>query len=98
MLETLKTKNRDIKFYSVLDKEFKEYGEVINNFDVSEFATAVKNIENPQSGAKYLPSEERFEKLSCAKQLKERFFGQLPAQIGYCWGYNSVLNATEWHT
>lgn len=97
MLETLKTKNRDIKFYSVLDKEFKEYGEVINNFDVSEFATAVKNIENPQSGAKYLPSEERFEKLSCAKQLKERFFGQLPAQIGYCWGYNSVLNATEWH-
>lgn len=98
MLETLKIKNPDIKFYSVFDKEFKEYGEVISGLDVSEFLTAAKNIENPQSGAKYLPSEESFEKLSCAKCFKERFFGQLPAQIGYCWGYNSMLNATEWHT
>ena len=98
MIETLKSKNPGLKFYSVNDLEFKEYGEVITDIDATEFMIAAKNIKNPESGAQYVPSEETLEKLSSASMFKERFFGQLPAQIGYCWGYNTKLDATEWHT
>ncbi|MBQ5909896.1 MAG: DUF4867 family protein, partial [Bacteroidaceae bacterium] len=29
---------------------------------------------------------------------QNEFFGSLPAQLGYCWGHNNLMNATEWHT
>ena len=32
-----------------------------------------------------------------AKQLQNRFFGELPIQIGFCNGTNHLLNALEYH-
>lgn len=98
MLENLRKKNPDIKIYSVLDEEFNSFGRVIKNIDVEEIIETAKQIEYPESGVRYLPSEESFEKLQIAEQLRTEIFGTLPTETGYCWGHSSFLNATEWHT
>ncbi len=97
MLENLKKLNPEIPFYGVCDDEFSTFGRIIGNLDTSEIIAAAKAIENPESGSAYQPSVEAFEKLDIAKAIADNFFGTLPTQIGYCWGHNNFLNATEWH-
>lgn len=98
MLKHLKELNPQIEFYSVTDKEFSSYGRIIENLDVSEITECAKRILNPKSGSEYMPSVEDFEFLKIATEIENECFGSLPVQVGYCWGYNNKLNATEWHT
>lgn len=95
MLDNLKLKNPDIKLYSVNSEEFKTFGRVITGLDNSEIIKAAEKIIRPADGSAYTPSEESFEKLSIAKEIENKFFGTLPAQIGYCHGHNSLLNAAD---
>lgn len=97
MLDRLKNQNPDIQICSVNDSEFKTFGRVIKDLDTVEIVAAAKKIENPESGSVYTPSEESFEKLQIALQIKNNYFGTLPTQIGYCYGHNNLLNAAEWH-
>ena len=98
MLESLKKSNRDIQVRSVNDSEFKTFGRVLKNLDTTEIIAASERIANPEPDSVYTPSEESFEKLKIAEQIKNEYFGTLPTQIGYCYGHNSFLNAAEWHT
>lgn len=98
MLESLKKLNPNIQIYSANDSEFKTFGRVIENLDTTEIIAAAKKIAPPETGSVYTPSEESFEKLQIASQIKNNYFGTLPTQIGYCYGHNSFLNAAEWHT
>lgn len=86
-----------MKIYSVHDKEFKNYGRVIS-IDASSILQAAEKVEMPQSGTKYVPSLEEFEKLPIKQYLQDEVFGQVPMQLGYCWGWNDTMNALEWHT
>ena len=97
MLKKLIELNPGIEFYDVNDGEFSTFGRVIRDLDVSEIIETAKKIPNPASGSEYIPSVAEFEKLPIASEIGERFFGTLPAQVGYCFGYNSFLDATEWH-
>ena len=97
-LELLKLKNPEIKFYSVYDDEFKTYGRVINGLNTAEILAAAGKIEMPEDGSAYQASVPEFECLTIAEQIKSELFGTLPTQIGYCYGRNSMMNATEWHT
>lgn len=97
MIENLKKKNPEIKFYSVFDNEFKKYGK-IENIDTAEICGAAQVIKNPETGVKYVPSVENFESLPIGEYIKNMVYGGAETQIGYCWGYNTLLNATEWHT
>ena len=45
----------------------------------------------------YEPSIPELENLSVAQEIKDRFYGELPIQIGYCNGHNVLLNAVEYH-
>lgn len=98
MLENLKKLNPEIDFYDVTDKEFASFGRILKTFDTTEIIEVAKNISNPDSGSSYVPSCEDFEKLQIATEIKNECFGTLPTQIGYCWGYNTLMNATEWHS
>ena len=97
MFERLKELNKGINFYNVTDKEFSSFGRVITGLDVSEITAAAKNIKYPEDGSCYIPSVEAFETLKIASEIKDEYFGTLPAQIGYCFGHNNFMNATEWH-
>lgn len=98
MLEILKKLNPDVDFYDVSDKEFASFGRIVKNLDATEIIDTAKKIPNPESGSSYQPSVEDFEKLNIAETIKNEYYGSLPTQIGYCWGHNTMMNATEWHT
>ena len=98
MLEKLKKLNPEIEFYNVTDKEFAPFGKIIKTLDANEIIEVAKKIENPESGSSYVPTCEAFETLKIATEIKNECFGSLSTQIGYCWGHNTLMNATEWHT
>lgn len=97
MLNNLKELNKNIAFYDIFSEEFSEYGRVIDDIDVSEIMAEAKAIPYPESGSAYLPSVKSFEATDAAKKVKEAIFGALDTQMGYCYGHNDRLNATEWH-
>ena len=98
MLNKIKELNSEIEIFDINDKEFETFGRVINGVNADEIIVAAKKIQNPESGSSYMPSVEAFEGLDIAKTIKNNCFGSMPTQIGYCWGHNNFLNATEWHT
>lgn len=98
MLENLKKLNPEVELYDVSDKEFATFGRIIKSLDVTEIIETAQKIANPDNGSSYLPTCEDFEFLDIANKIENEFFGTLPTQIGYCWGHNNFLNATEWHT
>jgi len=80
----------------VTDKEFKKYGQVLKNYDCAEIIEKMKSTPLP-SDVIYEPSIKELEDLKIAEDLRIREFGELPIQIGYCNGNNSLLNAVEYH-
>ncbi|MGI6279222.1 MAG: DUF4867 family protein [Acutalibacteraceae bacterium] len=96
MLKTLKEKN-NIPFFSVFDDEFKAFGTVIKDLDTKEIISVAESFEMPKEGSIYHPTIPDFEKLAVANELKINYFGQLDCQVGFCYGYNRLLNVLEWH-
>lgn len=97
MLEKLKELNPEIEFFDVNDSEFKSFGRIINNLDVREITEAAKGITKPDIGSSYSPSAADFKFLKIANDIEIQCFGNLPIQVGYCWGHNNFMNAAEWH-
>jgi hypothetical protein len=81
---------------SVNDKEFKKYAQVLKNYDCIEILEKMESAPLPKDVI-YEPSIKELEELSIAKDLRDREFGELPIQIGYCNGNNYILNAVEYH-
>ena len=98
MLNELKKRNPGLKVIDVHSEEFSTYGRIITGMDTSEMIAHAQRIKNPDSGSMYLPSVDAFETLDIAEKIKTQFFGESKIQVGYCWGYNCVFGATEWHT
>ena len=97
MMKKLRRLNPTLDFFDVYSDEFAEYGRVIEGWDVTEISACAKKIEYPDVGSAYVPSLEDFERLDLARRIRDEIFGTLPTQIGYCYGHNSMLGATEWH-
>lgn len=85
-----------MEIISVTDKRFKKYGRVIKNIDFGTLVDAMKETFIPEK-VTYEPTVENLEKLEVAAEIKNKFFGELPIQIGYCNGHNELLNAVEYH-
>lgn len=96
MLNILNEKNKNIEIFSVFDDKFRSFGKVLE-IDTNEFTNAAKKLEIPEN-VKYFPAMSEFEGLKAAKKIKNDIFGEMPTQIGCCYGHSSFLNATEWHT
>ena len=96
MLEKLKKLNPTLALYDVTDPAFAAYGRIVE-MDTAEILRVADAMERPTEGATYLPSVDAFEALPIHKEIRERIFGTLPTQTGYCHGRNRSLDATEWH-
>lgn len=81
---------------TVNDIEFKKYGKVLNNYDVKELLNKMEATPLPRHVI-YEPSIRELEELKVAQDFKNREFGGLDIQIGYCNGNNNMLNAVEYH-
>lgn len=85
-----------MEILSVNSPEFRKYGRVINNVDMTELVKAMKNTPVPD-GVVYEPGDATLESLPVYKTISDICYGEMPIQIGYCNGHNSKLNALEYH-
>lgn len=79
----------------VTDKSFGKYGRVLKGCTCSEILEVMKHTPLPEEVI-YVPSVEEMESLPEAMEFKNRAFGGLPIQIGYCNGKNTKLNELEY--
>jgi hypothetical protein len=87
-----------MKLNSVFDKAFKPYGVVLEGYDFSEvLKTLDETTEKPSAGVIYVPGAPKLEALPIYAELRDRAFGGIPIQIGYCNGFNTKLNCLEYH-
>lgn len=82
---------------NVNEKSFKKYGRLLEGYDVSRLLKEMEHMPLPADDVIYVPSVEELEVLAVAECFRERAFGGLPIQIGYCNGNNHKLNALEYH-
>lgn len=90
-------KNPHLKIYRTSDPEFVPFGYVINDIDADAFIEASKKADEVKEGSLYVAEADYFKDLDAAKDIEIKYFGELPAQAGYCYGYSNKLNAVEWH-
>lgn len=86
-----------MKIYDVTDERFKKYGKVVKGIDFSGLVKVMEEQTPLPGGVEYVPGFEPLEALPVMKELTEKTYGELPIQIGYCNGHNSMLNALEYH-
>ena len=85
-----------MKIYSVTDDNFKKYGRIINNIDLVSLINAMENTPVPDDVV-YVPEDASLMKTGFAADMKNRYFGEYPVQVGFCNGHNRKLNAVEYH-
>lgn len=86
-----------IEVKSVTDAAFKKYGRVISGIDCSELIEKMGSSTPLPDDVIYVPSDKELEALPVCKDLTDSVYGELPIQIGYCNGHNSLLNGLEYH-
>ena len=87
-----------MKIYSVLDPEFKAYGQIVTGLDdaVQEIMAALATTPQPD-GVGYVPTDPVLQELPAAVQISEHCFGGMPTQLGWYNGHNTKLNCLEYH-
>lgn len=85
-----------MKILKVTDPAFKRYGRIVENVDFSGLVEELKKTPVPE-GVAYEPSVEALEALPVMEELSRVVYGEMPIQIGYCNGHNTMLNALEYH-
>ncbi len=80
----------------ISDKAFSAYGKVITGLDVTGILKEMEHTPLPDDVI-YVPSVPELEALPEALVIQNNVYGELPIQIGYCNGHNTILNAVEYH-
>lgn len=86
-----------MKVYKITDKEFRDYGRMLDGYDYGELFKILKTTEIPEKEIFYTASDARLEETAVAEEMRERGFGGYPIQIGYVNGKNRVMNCLEYH-
>lgn len=86
-----------MEIQAVTSSAFRKYGRIVSGIDFTELLEAMKATPTPD-GVVYEPSVPQLEAAEGVFQaLRDRVYGGLPIQIGYCNGDNHTLNAVEYH-
>jgi hypothetical protein len=82
---------------SVTDKEFKEYGRVVEGYSVAEILKTLENDTPCPDDVVYVAEEPKLMATADTKDLGTSLFGGMPFQFGYCNGHNTKMNCMEYH-
>lgn len=80
----------------VTDASFQKYGRIVDNVDFSELVSKMAETPLPD-GVIYEPAVDLLEALPVKAELETVAYGEMPVQIGFCNGHNTMLNALEYH-
>ncbi len=90
-------KNQLIELIPVDDERFKEYGRIVDGFDMEPVLQWMQENVTIPEGLNYVPREEAFMEMPIARDLEYRFFGGLSTNLGWVAGHGTDLNALEYH-
>ncbi|MGM9616759.1 DUF4867 family protein [Butyricicoccus sp.] len=85
-----------MNIYSVLDKEFKPYGQVHDGFPTEEVLSALAKTP-VTNGVVYTAEDAALQQLAVTEELSATVYGGMPVQMGWCNGHNTKLNCLEYH-
>lgn len=85
-----------MNIYSVLDKEFKPYGQVHDGFPTEEILSALAKTP-VTNGVVYTAEDAALQQLAVMEELSATVYGGMPVQMGWCNGHNTKLNCLEYH-
>lgn len=80
----------------ITDKAFGKYGKILTGYDFTELCEAMMKTPLPEDVV-YVPSDPGLESCAVYKDFTDKAYGELPVQVGYCNGHNTLLNAVEYH-
>ena len=63
-----------MKIYSVYDKEFNEYGEIVKLIDFAELLNVLHTKEAPSDGTIYVPSDDDLEKCKAKDDIEVNIY------------------------
>lgn len=86
-----------MKIYSVTDKEFAQYGRVVDGIDVKPFVKALAEKTPITDHVEYVPEDRALQYLPQAYETAKVMYGGIGAQFGWCNGHNTKLNCFEYH-
>lgn len=86
-----------MKIQSVFDPTFAPYGQVLTGYDTTSLVDALNHATPIPEGVDYVPSEPALEGLAVMEDLRNRAYGGMPIQLGWCNGHNTKLNCLEYH-
>ncbi|HIU33238.1 MAG TPA: DUF4867 family protein [Candidatus Pullichristensenella excrementigallinarum] len=85
-----------MKILSVNDPAFRPYGRVVEGFDTAELEKAMLETPQPDS-VLYEASVPALEALPIFAEFRDKLYGGMPIQVGFCNGDNHKLNCVEYH-
>lgn len=86
-----------MKIKSVFSPEFKSYGTILTGYNIKEATDYLRSAEISPDGVTYIASVPELESTPLFRELQERAFGGMEAQLGFCAGVNQKLNCLEYH-
>ena len=85
-----------MKVKQVTDTSFRKYGKILTGIDFSEIYNVLEEMDYPED-IEYAASFGPLEEPEFRQKLSNTLYGELSVEIGYCSGYNKMLNALEYH-
>lgn len=87
-----------MEIISVTDPRFSRYGQILEDYATGEMMQALQRVTPlPDSGVEYVAGVPELEALPLAAELRDRAFGGMPVEIGFCNGVNDTMNCLEYH-
>jgi hypothetical protein len=87
-----------MKIQPVTGASFEKYGIVLEGYDFSALLkTLNETTGQPNDRVLYVASDPKLEALPVFTEFRDRAYGGIPIQIGYCSGANTKLNCLEYH-
>ena len=81
---------------SIMDRAFAEFGRVLCGVNTEEICAYMQKYEN-KTGVTYIASDREMERMAISEYFTEEAFGEMPLQIGACFGANRRMDAMEYH-
>ena len=80
----------------ITDSAFSAYGRVLTGMDAEEICVYMQKFSD-MAGVQYIASDPEMEEMAVTQYLTNEVFGEMPLQIGACFGRNLRMNAVEYH-
>jgi len=96
-IDAIQQNNPHVRIFSTEDPRFRLFGRIVKEFDFSEAIDFAQKNCKAGDDVQYKGSIDDLEKMNIKKDIETSFYGEMPCQIGWCFGKNSTMNAMEWH-